>query len=493
MWDVLKKLKRRKGEPPTAIKDKEGNVLEDPESIKSRYLEHFREVLKPPTAEDEEEQMQEEIINSTFENIMKITAQQTTTYTTMSEIEEAIKELKKKKCKDEWGWNNEIVIEGGNEMKKSLLKLFNRMEVERVAPQMWSNVMIKSAHKKGSVLELDNKRGLFITEIVSKVYEKVIKNRNRKKIEDSLTDYQTGGVKNRAPVDNHILLSETIRRNKRIGKKTYIIYGDAVKCFDKLWLRDTLVELYKAGCSPQDIGMIYEMNRETEISISTPVGKTEKIKIGEVVKQGTVLGPTLCCVETDQINNMGEDQERALGDQVIGILVFVDDVMSAGSAEDIERCIRNMNQMEKLKKFTYGLKKTKYMVINSGREEKQKIVEAVKAGIVDECSEYEYLGFWINQDGNCMLQIEKKSKKVKGQVLALKSLASFYDVGSTYTNVRLHLYENCILHSLLFNLEGWNKQSKSEIKKLESTQHKTLCSLLEIPKSTPQIGLLWES
>ncbi len=59
------------------------------------------------------------------------------------------------------------------------------------------------------------------------------------------------------------------------------------------------MELYKAGCSPQDIGMIYEMNRETEISISTPVGKTEKVKIGEVVKQGTVLGPTLCCIETD--------------------------------------------------------------------------------------------------------------------------------------------------------------------------------------------------
>ncbi len=80
----------------------------------------------------------------------------------------------------------------------------------------------------------------------------------------------------------------------------------------------------------------------------------------------------------------------------------------------------------------------------------------------------------------------------QGKVLALKSLASYYNVGSTYINVRLHLYENCILHSLLFNLEGWNKQSQSEIKKLESTQHKTLCSLLEIPKSTPQIGLLNE-
>ena len=61
---------------------------------------------------------------------MKIAENQPTTLTTMAEIEEAIKELKKKKSKDEWGWNNEIVIEGGKEMNVSLIKLFNRMEIE---------------------------------------------------------------------------------------------------------------------------------------------------------------------------------------------------------------------------------------------------------------------------------------------------------------------------------------------------------------------------
>ena len=492
MWEVLKKVRRKKTEPPTAVRDKEGNILEDSEEIKNRYLEHFVEVLKSPVAESAEEVRQEEMINGAFENIMKIAQREPVILTTMAEIEVAISELKKKKCKDGWGWKNEFIIEGGIEMKKSLLKLVNRMEVDGVTPQMWNSVLIKSAHKKGSVLDLDNKRGLFITEIISKVYEKVIKNRNRQTIERSLSDNQTGGLRDRATIDNHVLLSETIRKNKKIGKKTYVIFGDAVKCFDKLWLKDTLVELYKAGCSPQDIAMIYQMNKDTEITVDTPSGRTEKRCVGEVVKQGTVLGPTLCCIETDQINQIGEDQGKPLGNQVIGILVFVDDVMSAGTAADVERCIRNLHEMEKQKKFTYGLKKTKYMVINSGREEKQKIVEAVKAGVVGECDEYEYLGFWVNQDGNCLLQIEKKSKKVKGQVLALKSLASYHNVGPAYINVRLQLYENCILQSLLYNLEGWNKQSKKEIKKLESCQHKILCSLLGIPKSTPQLGLLNE-
>ena len=184
MWEVLKRVKRKIAEPPTAIKDEEGKILEETEAIKSRYLEHFEDILQPPVAAGKEEQDQEEFVNSAFENIMKIAKKQPTALTAMAEIEEAIKELKKKKCKDEWGWNNEIVIEGGKEMIVSLKKLFNRMERERIAPKMWNDVTIKAVHKKGSVLEMDNKRGLFITEIISKVYEKVLKNRNRKKIKN---------------------------------------------------------------------------------------------------------------------------------------------------------------------------------------------------------------------------------------------------------------------------------------------------------------------
>ena len=71
-------------------------------------------------------------------------------------------------------------------------------------------------------------------------------------------------------------------------------------------------------------------------------------------------------------------------------------------------------------------------------------------------------------------------------------MSSFSNVGPTYLNVRLQLYECCILPSLLYNLEGWNKLSKSEVKKLESAQLKCLCSLLELPKTTPYIGLLNE-
>ena len=352
--------------------------------------------------------------------------------------------------------------------------------------------MIKTISKPGSVLEMNNKRGLFITEVVSKVYEKVLKNRNEVKLNNYISEFQTGGKKGTSTVDNHIILSEIIRKNRKMGKKTYIVYGDAVKCFDKLWLKDSLVELFNAGYSPQDIQMIHLLNKNTEVTVVTPSGVTKKLHVGEIVKQGTVLGPNLCCVVTDQVNNIGEEQTGSIGNQRIGILVFVDDVMSAGDAEDARCCIRNLREMETKKKFTFGLKKTNYMVLNTGKEVEEEINEKVKGGTVSKTGEYKYVGLWVSEKGDCELHISKKAQKIKGEVVALKSIANYHNTGGTFVNVRLELYESCIVHSLLYNLEGWNSISKAELKSLEQIQLTTLCSLLNLPKTTPYIGLLNE-
>ena len=46
------------------------------------------------------------------------------------DIEKVIKTLKRKKAGDQEGWINEMIIEGGEEMVKSLRILFNRIVKE---------------------------------------------------------------------------------------------------------------------------------------------------------------------------------------------------------------------------------------------------------------------------------------------------------------------------------------------------------------------------
>ena len=110
MWKVMKKVERRKVEPPTAVKSIEGVVIEEPEKIKERYLEHFAEILQNVPAETQEEKEQEQFIEEVFHRMMMLADTKDTKYTTIEEMQTAAKKLKRRKCKDRSGWNNEMVI-----------------------------------------------------------------------------------------------------------------------------------------------------------------------------------------------------------------------------------------------------------------------------------------------------------------------------------------------------------------------------------------------
>ena len=204
-----------------------------------------------------------------------------------------------------------------------------------------------------------------------------------------------------------IVLVDVLQRNKRLNRKTYLVFGDAVKCFDKLWLRDCLVELYKAGVPPRDIEMLYSMNKEAIVTVKTPVGESKPFTCKEIVKQGTVWGPELCCVSTDGINRMGENCESNTGEVFFGILGFMDDLFGLGSPNKIRKVIRNMRQLEIEKKYTFGTTKTKYMVMETGREVEEEIVEEIEQGIVGKTNEYEYLGLWLNNKTDLSCHIEQ--------------------------------------------------------------------------------------
>ena len=112
-----------------------------------------------------------------------------------------------------------------------------------------------------------------------------------------------------------------------------MFFADAVKCFDKLWLKDCLLEMYNLGYDPNTLKILYEMNKETDIIIRTPVGNTDNIQVKEVVKQGIILGAITCCAEISAVNSIGEEVKYSYGKINIGMPIFMDDIATADKAE----------------------------------------------------------------------------------------------------------------------------------------------------------------
>ena len=65
-------------------------------------------------------------------------------------MEVFITQMKKK-------WTNEMILERGDEMVNSITYMFREISVTQQIPNQWKTMRIKSIHKKGSKLLMDNK------------------------------------------------------------------------------------------------------------------------------------------------------------------------------------------------------------------------------------------------------------------------------------------------------------------------------------------------
>ena len=59
----------------------------------------------------------------------------------------------------------------------------------------------------------------------------------------------------------------------------------------------------------------------------------------------------------------------------IDMPVFMEDIAAVGTTDDIRKGIQNCRRMEIEKKMIYGLKKTIYMAINTGKKPEKLIEE----------------------------------------------------------------------------------------------------------------------
>ena len=100
-------------------------------------------------------------------------------------------------------------------------------------------------HIQEHIAEIQNIRGLFLTSNVGKLFEKVIMEKTDGKVITS--EYQNGGRKERSTKDNWLAMMAIIDDAKRSRKNCVLLFADAEKCSDKLWLEDCLVDLKQAG------------------------------------------------------------------------------------------------------------------------------------------------------------------------------------------------------------------------------------------------------
>ena len=62
-----------------------------------------------------------------------------------------------------------------------------------------------------------------------------------------MSELKAAGRKERSAMDNLIIINTIIENQVAQKLDTYMFLADAVKCFNKLWLKDCLLEMYNFG------------------------------------------------------------------------------------------------------------------------------------------------------------------------------------------------------------------------------------------------------
>ena len=494
--DVRKKIKRKSDELPHAMIDKEGKKCDHPEEIKSVYKEWYMDLLKTKEGETNIEKGAEEVVNLMWESMEIIAKRQPPRETTTEEVQTIVNKLDTKKAKDSMNWKNNIIKEGGGEMIESLKRIFNKVDEQRTIPTDWQDMMIKAVHKKGDKMVMSNKRGLFLTNNVSKIYERILKERNSEKFKEGISEWSNGGLSSRSAVDNVLITNAIIEQNQYLGRNTYLVLTDAEKCFDKLWLRDGIIELWRSGTDIRDCCMIKKLNEKARVVVKTPVGNTDPFYLEEIVRQGSVYGGLICIASTDRVNSIGKDINTFYGPNLpLRAVIFVDDVSGSGGVTVANNVIYNCNILEEQKKFTFNNKngKTEYMIIGKAKEEKRTITNCVKNGKIQQATEHKMLGTWYDETGCYGININKKKENLKFMISTNNYEAHPKNVGKLAVAARLNLAEIVTIASILHHVEAFHQYTQKEIQELERVQLAILIGILELPRSTPYYPLLMET
>ena len=75
-----------------------------------------------------------------------------------------------------------------------------------------------------------------------------------------MSEMQAAGKNEMSAMDNLIIMNPIRQhKNQRAQKlNTYMFFADAVKCFDKLWLKECLLEMYNLVYDSNTLKILYE-------------------------------------------------------------------------------------------------------------------------------------------------------------------------------------------------------------------------------------------
>ena len=414
----------------------------------------------------------------------------------MQDLELVLKDLKRDKARDPNGLVNEIFKDdvAGHDLKVSMLLLFNKIKAANHIPEFMRNADVATIYKgKGEKCDLKNDRGIFLITTFRSILMKLIYRDKYDLIDNSMSDSQIGSRKGKS-VRNHIWVINGIISDVLSTKKKHPIdiqIFDYKQCFDSLWLEECMNDMFEAGLKDDKFKLLYNVNKSVNIAVKTPVGKTKRGVIKNVITQGDVFAPLLCSKQVDTIGQECLLENKYTytykGEVDIPPLAMVDDLICVAECGFKTSMVNSYIKFKtNSKKLQFGADKCKKMHVGKYREDFKcqklsvdswtevvgKSSESASLDIEDYCtgeeeleevSDDKYLGDIISNDGRNLKNFKARVNKGEGIVNRIMTLLDGIPFGKYYFEVAIILRNSLLVSSMLCNSEAWYNVTNAEL------------------------------
>lgn len=442
-----------------SIKDKEGEVLTAQEEVNERWTEYFEELLNVEEDLGEEEQYEGE--REGEEDPI-----------TEEEYEEALSKMKNGKAPGEDGIAIELIKEGGVELKKRVVDLFNRCWRDGVVPGRWGKIIVLPIYKgKGDTGECGNYRGIALLDHIAKVYERILEKRLRRRIEGQLGEEQYGYRKGRSTSDLLFALRIVLEKSWEFNKTVYIAFLDLKKAFDSvprntLWRM--LGEVY--GVEERLRKAIMSLYTVCECKVRTGCENDRWFEIGTGVRQGSILSPLLFIAYLDVVIGRVKEEFPNMNGDIMG---YADDL--ACWSEEKETLRGLMESFERnLREVGLKMNTEKTVIMRVGRGEEREVEIIIDEVRLKNVEQFVYLGSVFTSRGGCVCEVEARMEKYGRTMRALFPIMKdrVMDI-----EVKRIIFDNILVPTLTYGAETWSVSTREE-KRIVAAEMRVLRTMM---------------
>ena len=249
------------------------------------------------------------------------------------------------------------------------IKLFNDVLTTNKAIPDWTTAMIIPIHKKGSLSNPDNYRGISLLSCLGKLFMAMLNNRllNYALSNKILSPNQLGFLPGNRISDAHLIIHNLIRKQcHNNNARIYSCFVGFSKAFDTIPRDKLLNKLLKYDIKGNFFNTIKNIYCNDEACIKISNNEiTENFNINQGVKQGCILSPLLFNIYLSDLPKILDEDLTNTNPNAThpSCLLWADDIiMLSENEEGLNEMLKSLGGYCKENELTLNVNKTRFLI-----------------------------------------------------------------------------------------------------------------------------------